>query len=392
MVAVRMTMSMSWSFSGPFMPLFLIQLGVHPIAHVEIWAGAITSSSFLIAALVSPFWGSFADRYGRKRMVIRSCAAASVAAALMGLCNQPWQLLAVTALSGVFGGFSVASMTLVATQAPEESLGFALGWLSTGQIVGILIGPLIGGVLADQLHDFRLIFFVTAAGTLLATVGAAAFVQENFRREVERGRSRTPMWQQFREIARHPAIVPLLIVLLLAQLTAQAPRPIIPLFISALVGPSPFLATFAGAAIAVTGIADLIASPWLGKRSDRIGYRRVLIISLIGAAAFTLPQAFARDIWVFIVLRFGLGVFLGGILPAANALIGRLFPREQRGQVYGLTSSATFLGMFCGPMAGGLIAARFGFGAVFIVMGLLTLVNLGCVALSTRAAAVAAAA
>ena len=53
------------------------------------------------------------------------------------------------------------------------------------------------------------------------------------------------------------------------------------------------------------------------------------------------------------------------MLPTANALIGRLFPQERRGQVYGITSSATFLGMFAGPLIGGSVAARFGFEAVF---------------------------
>jgi DHA1 family multidrug resistance protein-like MFS transporter len=72
-------------------------------------------------------------------------------------------------------------------------------------------------------------------------------------------------------------------------------------------------------------------------------------------------------------------MFLGGILPAANALAGRSFPRERRGHIFGLVSSATFLGMFCGPLAGGLIAARFDFAVLFLGVGAIMLVNLGLV-------------
>jgi len=75
-------------------------------------------------------------------------------------------------------------------------------------------------------------------------------------------------------------------------------------------------------------------------------------------------------------------MFLGGVLPTANALIGRIFPVERRGQVFGITSSATFLGMFCGPLLGGTIAARFGFEAVFLTIGVMALANLSWVALS----------
>jgi DHA1 family multidrug resistance protein-like MFS transporter len=161
--------------------------------------------------------------------------------------------------------------------------------------------------------------------------------------------------------------------------------PIVPLFVRELVGNAPWLGTAAGLAFAVVGLADVLASPFLGKRSDRIGYRRVLLISLGGVALFTIPQAFVRGIVAFIALRFGVGMFLGGVLPTANALIGRMFPMERRGQVYGITSSATFLGMFAGPLLGGVIAARFGFSAVFLVIGALTIANLGWVFFSVPA-------
>jgi DHA1 family multidrug resistance protein-like MFS transporter len=158
----------------------------------------------------------------------------------------------------------------------------------------------------------------------------------------------------------------------------------VPLFVRQLAGNVPWVATAAGAAFAVTGLADLAASPFLGKRSDRIGYRRVLLASLAGIACFTIPQAFAGTIATFLALRFGVGMFLGGVLPTANALIARNFEAHRRGHVFGITSSATFLGMFAGPLIGGAIAARAGFGAVFVTIGIFALVNLAWVAVTVR--------
>ena len=57
----------------------------------------------------------------------------------------------------------------------------------------------------------------------------------------------------------------------------------------------------------------------------------------------------------------------GGIRPTANALIGRMAGPAQRGTVYGLTASATFLGNSIGPMIGGAVAAAFGLNWVFLV-------------------------
>lgn len=376
MVFFRFATTTSLGISFPFLPFYVMQLGISNTAQVTIWSGVLSSVQFLMSAVFSPLWGVLSDRMGRKIMVVRSSAAATLALVFAGLCQNVWELFAVNTLAGIFTGFSGASMALVATEVPEERLGFSLGWLATGQLVGSLIGPLIGGALADQLHSYRAAYFVGAACSALTTVGTIVFIRERYR-PVKAPVRAAPLSAQLGEIARHPTLIPLLAIMLLTQVTALAAQPVIPLVVRALVGGGAWVATAAGIAIAVSGLADVIASPWLGKRSDVIGYRRVLIISFIGAAAFTIPQAFAPNFWTFTSLRFGLGIFLGGILPSANALLARLFVPEERGRIFGLASSATFLGMFIGPLFGGLVAARFGFGSVFLLVGVLTLINLG---------------
>jgi MFS transporter, DHA1 family, multidrug resistance protein len=383
MVTVQALMSFAFSVSGPFLPLFIIQLGVKPIAVVSAWAGVIASVNFLAAAIFSPIWGGVADRTGRKAMVVRSCIAIAVFTAIMGLVQNVWQLFAARACMGIFSGFSAAAIAMVGTQVPEETLGFSLGWMTTGQLVGGLCGPLFGGFLADRLHDYRQVFYATSLFALAGALVTILFVRERLRPENAPPR-RASFFAGLHEVATHPRLAPMFVVVLLAQVVAFGVQPVVALFVRELVGNASWLATAAGLAFAVTGLADLIASPFLGKRSDRIGYRRVLLIALFGVAVFTIPQAFAHSIGAFIALRFGVGLFLGGVLPTANALIGRTFPVERRGQVFGITSSATFLGMFSGPLLGGTIAARFGFEAVFLTIGFMALANLAWVAFSVR--------
>ncbi|HEY6325117.1 MAG TPA: MFS transporter, partial [Candidatus Cybelea sp.] len=314
MVAVQAMMSFAFSVSGPFLPLYVIQLGVRPIAAVSIWAGVIVSANFLLAAIFSPVWGGIADRTGRKAMVIRSCVAIAIFTALMGLVQNVWQLFLARACMGIFSGFSAAAIAMVGTAVPEESLGFSLGWMATGQLIGGLCGPLFGGILADRLHDYRQVFFATSAVALAATMVCALLVREPVRPERAR-EGRTSFWESLREVVSHPQLAPMFLVVLLAQVVAFGVQPIVPLFVRALAVNASGVATATGLAFAVTGLADLIASPFLGKRSDRIGYRRVLLISLCGVAAFTLPQALVRGVAAFVALRFGMGLFLGGVLP-----------------------------------------------------------------------------
>jgi MFS transporter, DHA1 family, multidrug resistance protein len=71
-----------------------------------------------------------------------------------------------------------------------------------------------------------------------------------------------------------------------------------------------------------------------------------------------------------------LGLFVGGILPAANALIGRLTTVTSRGFVYGMVSSAYFVGNTLGPLTGGTVAATVGIRFVFVVTAVLLAINL----------------
>ncbi len=387
MVIVQAVMSGSYQISSPFMPQFIIQLGVHPLAQVEYWTGAILAISSIFSAVASPFWGNLSDRWGRKAMVLRSSIAVGITMGLTGLCQDIWQVVATRVLMGLFSGFSASAMALVATQVPEENLGSALGWLATGQIAGSLIGPLVGGLLADQIRDYRAVFFYSAAGIILIGVSLTLLVREGFERG-ELSKTRVSMWKQFAGVARHPDLAPMFVVILLAQVTAIGLTPILPLYIESIVGNVSWVGTATGAALAVTGLAGLMAAPFLGRRGDESGYRPVLLASLAGAALFTLPQAIVANIWAFIGLRFGVGIFLGGILPSANAIIGRIARPEERGQIYGITSTAQFLGRFIGPLLGGIVAAHFGFSAVFFVFGGLMLANLIWVAANVRPATV----
>lgn len=150
----------------------------------------------------------------------------------------------------------------------------------------------------------------------------------------------------------------------------------LPVYIKELAAHSQHVATYSGLAFAVTGLAGLVAAPIIGNRSDRIGYRRTLTIAMAGAGLFYIPQALAPNIWVFILSRFGLGLFVGGLLPTANALVRRLAPKDQRGQIYGFTSSSTFLGSFAGPLLGGFGSALFGIRTMLGLAAALYLANL----------------
>jgi DHA1 family multidrug resistance protein-like MFS transporter len=260
-------------------------------------------------------------------------------------------------------------------KAPEGRLGYALGWLSTGQLVGSLVGPLIGGVLADLTGSYRIPFYCTSATILLSTGLVWFAVHEHFVAP-PKARGRGSILSSLIAVVTTPALLALFFVLLMAQFGVRTVQPVVTLFVQEMVGARPDLATLSGIAFSVTGLANVISAPFLDNRSDVIGYRRVRLICLLGATLTTLPQAFTENYWLFTAQRFGVGLFVGGILPTANALVGRLVQRAERATVYGITASAMFLGNSLGPLTGGAVAAAFGLRWVFLVTAAMLLANL----------------
>jgi MFS transporter, DHA1 family, multidrug resistance protein len=375
MVGIQFINTMAFSVLSPIMPLFLPVLGVETPSAIALWSGILNGITSFIAAFASPLWGRVADRRGRKLMLLRSTLAIGAFTALMGVAANIWQFFAFRALMGAFAGFSSASIALVASQVPEGRLGFALGWLSTGQLVGSLVGPLIGGALADLTGSYRIPFYCTSAIILMSTGLVWITVRERVVAPSQTRGGRSILGGLI-AVARSPGLLALFFVLLMAQFGVRTVQPVVTLFVQELVGARPDLATLSGIAFSVTGLSNVIAAPFLGNRSDVIGYRRVLLICLLGATLTTLPQAFADNYWVFTAQRFAVGLFIGGILPTANALIGRLVPRAERGTVYGITASAMFLGNSMGPLTGGAVAAALGLRWVFLVTAAVLLANL----------------
>ncbi|HBF59880.1 MAG TPA: multidrug transporter subunit MdtG, partial [Exiguobacterium sp.] len=145
----------------PFLPLFIEELGVDRRQDITTWSGIAFGATFLVAAIVSPIWGRLADRKGRKLMLLRASLGMSIVMFLISFVQDVYQLVFLRLVMGAVSGFISAGITMVASQTPKEKSGWALGTLSTGGIAGGLLGPLIGGFLADVV-GLRPVFLFTS--------------------------------------------------------------------------------------------------------------------------------------------------------------------------------------------------------------------------------------
>ncbi len=385
MVAVQFLMAAGQSMVQPMLPLFLKnEIGLPEGHTLELWAGIIASAHFLTMTIFSPIWGNLADRYGRRVMVVRSSAAVGVFNLLAILVGNQYQLLGVRLAMGVLSGFGATATALVGSVAPKERLGYALGLLGTGQTVGSVFGPLLGGLIST-FFGYRVVFLSTGVVSLAACVLTVSMVHENFKAPTrEELAARPTLLRGMAVMARSRDLSAMFLVLALSRLTIGGLGPIAPLYVGELGVAAALVPTIAGLAVSVVGFGSAMTAPMLGRLADRVGYKKVLLGTMAGTALVIFPQAFIHSPWQFLGLRFLQGLWVGGVQPAAYAIVGRTAPKGQQSAAYGLTFSATSLGHFSGPLLSGVIASIYGLRPVFTYTALLMAANAAWVALAVR--------
>ncbi len=128
-------------------------------------------------------------------------------------------------------------------------------------------------------------------------------------------------------------------------------------------------------AFSASGLANIIAAPRLGKLSDKIGAQKVILVALVVAGIIFIPQAFVKNPWQLMGLRFLLGLAMGGLNPSVNVLVKKITPDSLTGRIFGFNISAQYLGIFGGSILGGQVAAYLGIRYIFFITSTLLLLN-----------------
>lgn len=360
----------------PFLTLYLAQdLNVVGEREIGVWAGLIFAANFLTSFIFQPIWGKVADKYGRKLMLLRSGFGMALVIACMGFATHPWHLLVLRLLNGTISGFNPAAISLVSGTTPKNRMGFAMGIMQSGQVAGTILGPLIGGLMANWV-GFRPIFFITGVLIFAASLLALFLVKEKFNREEALQAPQVSVIAGLKELSHTPQLPALFAVTFLLQFAMVSPMSLLPLYVQKLHGSSVDIALWAGFVIAVTGLSNMIASPLLGKLSDKVGAHRILTYALIGTGLTLIPQAFVQSVWQLIIVRFMMGVFMGGLLPSVNALIRSYTPDGMESRAFGFNTSALALGNMLGAVIGGFLSGFIGIEGLFIISGSLLMINM----------------
>jgi MFS transporter, DHA1 family, multidrug resistance protein len=384
---VVMTVAMAHigsDLTQPLMALYVRYLGVTDPVEVSLWAGLVVGAGPIGSMIMGPLWGSMADRFGRKAMVVRALVAVSLMQIVQAFVPDVHWLLGARLLHGMFAGFSAMAMALAVGLGPRERMGNAIGMVQAATLLPTAVGPLIGGLLADR-FGLRTNFLVTGVLLLIPMSVMVLLVREGDNAEPpepprDKPASRGAVWRQILLI---PGFAAALGVVFAARFADKVITPILPLFLVQLDTPPAQLATITGLVVSVGGIAAASSASLYGRWSRPENTRRLLMIALGGGAVCSLGIALASSWLQVLMLRLVLGLLAGGTLSLGYALGARLAPREHAGLTLGILASCGQLGTASAPLLAGVLGGA-GLHLVFFANAAAYLLGLVLTALVMR--------
>ncbi len=326
----------------PIMPFLIEQLGA---GGQEL--GWLVSTYSLMQLVCAPLWGTLSDRTGRKPVIAIGVLGYAITLFLFGLATEFWMLFLIRTLAGVLSSATMpTSMAYISDHIPEGERSGGMGQLGAAIGVGVVAGPLLGGLLSSS--SLSLPFFI-GAGLAGISFLLVLFLLPESRSQSQAFKKPPLHWSDLCQVFSSSAGLLLLLIFIMSFGLANF-QGIIGLYA---VDKFAFSTRQVGVLWMVIGGVLILGQGGLtGPLTRRFGELPLIKTGLVGGAVGFVLVSLAIN---FTTLLLALGLFtlaLALIGPALNAHISR-FSREHQGAVMGLNSAASSLGRVLGPLLAG---------------------------------------
>lgn len=347
--------------------MFIAQLGVGLVIpvlpkYIQLFNASGAVLGYLVSAmgltlfLFSPLAGELSDRYGRKIVIIFGLSMFCLSQYLFGAAEALWVLYLSRLIGGIGIAFTSPAITAyVADITTEAERGKGMSWLSAAMALGIVIGPGIGGFLAE--YDLRLPFYFAAAASGLAMIASVLILPESLSLEKKLA-ARQQQNAHSRNIFRHFSLsltTPYLSLLLLSFILAFAlvkVEVVFGLYLDVKYGytPQKIAILYTVGALAGVMIQALLMDRLLRRFGEKIIIQISLIFSTVSLLLLLVPDTFLGQLAICIFFF----SFTAMLRPAFTTLLSKLAGSEQ-GLASGLSNAYTSLAIILGPPVAGLL-------------------------------------
>ncbi|KQY93543.1 multidrug transporter [Paenibacillus sp. Root52] len=362
----------------PIMPAYMELLHITGFT-VGLLVAAFSFTQFLF----SPVAGRWSDALGRKRIIVVGMLIFAVSEFMFGAVNAPVLLFAARMLGGIGAALIFpAVMAYTADITTEEERGRGMGLINAAISTGFIIGPGIGGYLAE--FGIRIPFYAAGVAGLLAAIITLTILPESTRSPAtskpDMGAAQAKvktqsLASQLLRSYQAPYFFSLIIVFVMAFGLANY-ETVFSLFVYKKFGFTTqdiaFIITFGSIAGAVVQVA------LIGWLLNRFGEKKVISVCLFFVALFVLLTLFVHTYWLILVVTFIVFLGMDILRPAISTQMSKL-AEEQQGFVAGLNSAYTSLGNIAGPIVAGAlfdVNINYPYVSASIVLGICFLLSM----------------
>lgn len=332
----------------PIMPTYM------DVLHISGSIVGLLVAAFSFTQLIfSPLAGRLSDTWGRKRIIVIGMLIFSISELIFGLSNTPFFLFASRMLGGIGAALIMpAVMAYTADVTTGEERGKGMGFINAAITTGFIIGPGIGGFIAE--YGIRVPFYAAAVAGAVAAIVTIIVLPDS---KPQLGKQqqeivKLPKQNLFSQLAnsyRQPYFLALIIVFV-ASFGLANYETVFGLFVDKKFG---FTAKDIAVIITFGSIAGAVVQVtvfgWILKK---FGEKNVVSFCLLMAALFIVLTLFVHQYWMILLVTFIVFLAIDILRPTISTQMSKM-AMEQQGYVAGLNSAFTSMGNILGPIIAG---------------------------------------
>ena len=356
----------------PLIPVYALELGAGGFL-----VGLIIASFNVSRTLFNPFAGRLSDRWGRKKFIVTGLFAYAIISVLYVLPTHAETLIFVRFFHGLASVLVVPiAMALAADIAPKQKLGLYMGTLNMAVMLGLGIGPVLGGTIRDH-FGMNAAFYAMGVLALLTCILVMIFIPSDYQ---SHGPVESRQISSIRKMLTNKVVLGIFIMRFFAASGQGAVYTFLPIFALQLKLTSSQVGVILAANIFI--IAFLQRS--CGTLADRVNPKYLVILGTFASGMTVFGMPFVEGFVMILLLNILMGMANGFALPGGLVIIGKLGRTMGMASLMTITDAAWSLGMIVSPILSGIILDVFGLSYVFIIGSLLILTGSAVVTLFLR--------
>lgn len=350
----------------PVLALFAQSLGAGPES-----IGLVVSISTFTGVLLKLPSGALSDIYGRRVLMRVGVIAFGLPPFVYPFIEQVDALTTLRFVHGLATAIFAPSALATVADLYRERRGAALGTYTACTQAGALLGPVLGGWLVYA-AGFS-ITFVTAG--IFGCMGALIFLLLRLDPPVPRGKEKglkpvlADMWKGFRIVVQNRRVLVTGATdgaKMIANGALMAFLPIYAVSIGLNAGE-------AGLLFGVQGITSFLSKPVMGRASDRMGRKPLIVVGLLICAATFVAFPHIRSFPLLLFLAAGFGFGEAVVTSSTSALVADVSELKTLGAAMGMQGTISDIGHASGPVLAGLLIAYFNYQSAFTIIAAIQL-------------------